>query len=109
MGCELCSLLWSQVYPQFKSPYPALPDYQTSLAKFLVEDRDKSHDPKPVWEGAECPIEVKISSNSKKIRFYISKNISSGGVFMFQIAELETCVAYGRSSSSVNGSFGLGT
>ena len=109
MGCELCSMLWSLVYPQFKSPYPALPDYQTSLAKFLVEDRDQSHDPRPVWEGADYPITLQISSNSKKLCFYVSKKRSPSAVCSIQIAELETCVAYGRSSSSINGSFGLGT
>jgi hypothetical protein len=109
MGCELCSLLWSLVYPAFESPYPALPDYQTSLAKFLIEDHNQSHDPRPVWEGAEYPIEVEISSTSKKLCFYVSKKITPSGVFRFQIAELETCVAYVRSSSSINGAFGLGT
>jgi hypothetical protein len=97
-GCELCSLLWPIVYPQFKSPYPALPDYQTLLAKFFVEDRDQSRDPGPIWEGAEYPIEVEISSRSKKLRFHVSKKMRTGGVCTTQIAELETCVAYGRSS-----------
>jgi hypothetical protein len=108
MACELCSMLWSLVYPQFESPYPALPEYQTSLAKFLVEDRDLSHDLRPIWEGADYPIELEISSKSKKFCFYVSKKMSPIGIYRFQIAELETCVAYGRSSSSINGALGLG-
>ncbi len=109
MGCELCSLLWSLVSPQFASPYPALPNYQTSLVKFLVEDCDQTHDSRPVWEGVEYPIEVEFGSESKEFSFYVSKRISPSSVSTFKIAELETCVAYGRSpsrSSPIMGAFG---